>query len=82
VEQKRGLAWNYTDHPKAAKIVLHIYKEMGLHIDYCKDFGITKEEIEATAESQGMRNHPQLERNLTYSSLYCIYQVGIVCIHF
>jgi thiaminase len=39
---------------KAAKIVSHIHHEMGLHIDYCKDFGITKEEIEMTAESQGM----------------------------
>jgi len=59
-----SLACNYADHPKAAKIVLHIYKEMGLHIDYCKDFGITKEEIEATTESQGMRNNLQLEKKL------------------
>jgi hypothetical protein len=27
---------------------------MGLHIEYCKEFGATKEEIEATEESQGM----------------------------
>jgi hypothetical protein len=27
---------------------------MRLHIDYCKDFGVTKEEIEKTEESQGM----------------------------
>jgi hypothetical protein len=41
------------DMSKAAKIVNHIHHEMGLHIDYCKDFGVTKEEIERTEESQG-----------------------------
>jgi ATP-dependent RNA helicase DDX5/DBP2 len=28
---------------------------MGLHIEYCKEFGVSKEEIEATEESQGMK---------------------------
>lgn len=27
---------------------------MSLHIGYCEDFGMTKEEMEATEESQGM----------------------------
>lgn len=42
------------DKSKAAKIVAHIHHEMGLHIDYCKDFGVTKEDMEKTEESQGI----------------------------
>ncbi|KAI0486909.1 Phosphomethylpyrimidine kinase-domain-containing protein [Xylaria cf. heliscus] len=40
------------DIAAAAKIVQHIHVEMKLHIDYCKSFGIEKEEIEATEEHQ------------------------------
>lgn len=39
---------------KAAKIVAHIHHEMGLHIEYCAGFGVTKEEMEASEESQGL----------------------------
>lgn len=31
----------------------HIQHEMKLHLEYCKGFGVTKEEIEVTEESQG-----------------------------
>ena len=44
---------------KSAKIVAHIHHEMSLHIDYCKDFGVTKEEIEASEESQGISSSLQ-----------------------
>ncbi|KAI0550263.1 Phosphomethylpyrimidine kinase-domain-containing protein [Xylaria curta] len=40
------------DIAAGAKIVQHIHTEMKLHIDYCKSFGIEKEEIEATEEHQ------------------------------
>ncbi|KAI8634900.1 Rapamycin-insensitive companion of mTOR, N-term-domain-containing protein [Xylariaceae sp. FL1651] len=40
------------DIAAGAKIVSHIHTEMSLHIDYCKSFGISKEEIEATEEHQ------------------------------
>lgn len=33
----------------------HIHLEMELHIEYCKGFGVTKEELEATEESQGKK---------------------------
>ncbi|KAE8447396.1 hypothetical protein EG329_010810 [Mollisiaceae sp. DMI_Dod_QoI] len=42
------------DISASAKIVAHIHQEMALHIDYCKGFGITKEEIVSTEESQDM----------------------------
>lgn len=41
------------DIAAAAKIVTHIHHEMKLHIEYCEGFGISREEIEASEESQG-----------------------------
>lgn len=35
-----------------ARIVTHIHHEMRLHIEYCADFGVTKEQMESTEESQ------------------------------
>jgi hypothetical protein len=35
-------------------MVEHIHHEVALHVDYCKGFGITKAEMEASEESQGM----------------------------
>ncbi|KAI0022019.1 Phosphomethylpyrimidine kinase-domain-containing protein [Xylariomycetidae sp. FL0641] len=40
------------DIAAGAKIVAHIHTEMSLHLDYCKSFGIPKEDIEATEEHQ------------------------------
>ncbi|TQN75124.1 Target of rapamycin complex 2 subunit ste20, partial [Colletotrichum shisoi] len=45
-------AKNIADIAAGATIVSHITREMSLHIDYCKDFGITVPEIEATEEHQ------------------------------
>ncbi len=38
---------------QSAKIVLHIEREMALHLGYCKEFGLSKEEVECQEESQG-----------------------------
>ncbi|KAJ5974197.1 Phosphomethylpyrimidine kinase type-1 [Penicillium waksmanii] len=35
----------------SAQIVLHIQREMALHLDYCASFGLSKEEIEAHSET-------------------------------
>ena len=35
-------------------MVEHVHHEMALHVDYCKGFGITEAEMEASEESQGM----------------------------
>ncbi|KAJ0387462.1 hypothetical protein COL922a_002285 [Colletotrichum nupharicola] len=45
-------AKNIADISAGASIVSHIAREMSLHIDYCKGFGITVPEIEATEEHQ------------------------------
>ncbi|KAF9877898.1 thiamine biosynthesis protein (thi-4) [Colletotrichum karsti] len=45
-------AKSIADISAGATIVSHITREMSLHIDYCKGFGITVPEIEATEEKQ------------------------------
>ncbi|KAL2020373.1 hypothetical protein VTK56DRAFT_8502 [Thermocarpiscus australiensis] len=40
------------DIAASAAIVTHIFKEMELHIGYCKSFGISKEQMESTEEEQ------------------------------
>ncbi|KAI0195109.1 Phosphomethylpyrimidine kinase-domain-containing protein [Xylaria flabelliformis] len=45
-------AKNIQDIATGAKMFQHIDTEMKLHLDYCKSFGIEKEEIEATEEHQ------------------------------
>ncbi|TVY93762.1 putative hydroxymethylpyrimidine/phosphomethylpyrimidine kinase [Lachnellula willkommii] len=52
---------------QAAKIVTHIHHEMSLHIGYCESFGMTKEDIEATEESQGMPNIRAIDASLSTS---------------
>jgi thiaminase II len=36
----------------SAQIVLGVHKEMELHVEYCREFGISKEEMERSKESQ------------------------------
>jgi hypothetical protein len=47
---------------------------MALHIDYCKGFGVSKEEMEAAEESEGMHNSPhhawQLNKNYSACTAY------------
>ncbi|KAI0971808.1 Rapamycin-insensitive companion of mTOR, N-term-domain-containing protein [Xylaria arbuscula] len=43
-------AKNIQDIAAGAKMFQHIHTEMKLHMDYCKSFGIEKEEIENTEE--------------------------------
>ena len=40
---------------EGAAIVLHIEREMKLHLDYCKTFGVSKETMEAADEHLGRR---------------------------
>jgi hypothetical protein len=57
-------------------MVEHIHHETALHIDYCKGFGITKAEMEASEESQGKCTPTKEQSRLTVRpSLHCIYTV-------
>ncbi|KAL3425463.1 phosphomethylpyrimidine kinase [Phlyctema vagabunda] len=40
------------DIAAAGKIIANIHREMDLHVAYCKEFGVTKEEMESIEESQ------------------------------
>ncbi|KAF2814799.1 uncharacterized protein BDZ99DRAFT_378729 [Mytilinidion resinicola] len=40
------------DISRSAKTVMHIQEELKLHLEYCKEFGIDKEEVERNEESQ------------------------------
>lgn len=52
---------------QSARIVLHIEREMTLHIAYCNGFGLPKEEIELEEESQGVKLcAPNYESLLTF----------------
>ena len=42
------------DTVAGARTILHIEREMSLHLDYCKEFGLSKKEVESTRASQGM----------------------------
>lgn len=39
---------------ESAKVTAHVQTEMALHVDYCRGFGISKNEMEAAEESEGM----------------------------
>ncbi|KAK2072323.1 hypothetical protein P8C59_006682 [Phyllachora maydis] len=45
-------AKNMEDTAAAASIVTHIFNEMSLHISYCQEFGLSKEDMEQTEESE------------------------------
>lgn len=44
---------NNTDGSQSARIVLHIEREMSLHVDYCASFGLSKADMENTPETNG-----------------------------
>ena len=63
---------------QSAAIVAHIAREMKLHIDYCKGFGISVEEIEGTEEKMGEFPASSLtRRDIDRNSLHGIYAVPI-----
>lgn len=43
-------------------MVTHIQHEMALHIAYCEGFGVSKEAIESSEESEGMQMLFTIER--------------------
>ena len=42
---------------QGAEEILHIQREMSLHLDYCAKFGLSKKEVEEHEEHQGNFNH-------------------------
>lgn len=61
----------------AAKIVAHIHYEMGLHIEYCEGFGISKEQIEASEESQACTAYTRYVLDIGQSQDWLALQVAL-----
>ncbi|KAI2785289.1 Phosphomethylpyrimidine kinase-domain-containing protein [Daldinia loculata] len=68
---------NMEDIAAGAKIVSHIHTEMKLHLDYCKEFGISKEEIEATEEHQACTAYTRYVLDIGQSEDWIGLQVAI-----
>ena len=47
-------AKSLNDIVAGAETILHVKRELSLHLNYCRDFGLSKEDIESTRASQGM----------------------------
>lgn len=43
------------DYRQSAQQVLHLQTEIKLHIEFCKEYGLTPEELEKHEEDQGKR---------------------------
>lgn len=54
---------------QSARIVLHIQREMALHLDYCASFGLSKQEMEAHPETVG-KSTCDLELSLYLVALF------------
>ncbi|KAG9246359.1 thiamine biosynthesis protein-like protein (Thi-4) [Calycina marina] len=65
------------DISAGAKIVAHINHEMGLHIEYCKGFGVTKEEILRTEESQACTAYTRYVLDIGQSQDWLSLQVAL-----
>ncbi|KAK8117541.1 uncharacterized protein PG998_005822 [Apiospora kogelbergensis] len=65
------------DIAAGAKIVTHIKTEMGLHIDYCASFGISKEQIEAAEEHQACTAYTRYVLDVGMSSDWLALQVAL-----
>ncbi|KAH8594724.1 thiamine biosynthesis protein-like protein (Thi-4) [Bisporella sp. PMI_857] len=61
----------------AAKIVAHINHEMGLHIEYCEGFGVTKEDILGTEESQACTAYTRYVLDIGQSQDWLALQIAL-----
>lgn len=45
---------NHANKGQSARVVAHITHEVNLHIEYCRGFGISQEEMMNSEENEGM----------------------------
>ncbi|RDL35139.1 Ribokinase-like protein [Venustampulla echinocandica] len=65
------------DMAGAAKVVAHIHHEMSLHVEYCRDFGITKEEMETTEESEACTAYTRYVLDIGQSEDWLALQIAM-----
>ncbi|ESZ99322.1 phosphomethylpyrimidine kinase [Sclerotinia borealis F-4128] len=61
----------------SAGIVLHIHREMALHINYCEGLGMTKAEIEACEESQACTAYTRYVLDIGQSEDWLALQISM-----
>ncbi|KAF8468932.1 Phosphomethylpyrimidine kinase-domain-containing protein [Kalaharituber pfeilii] len=66
------------DIAKSASIVLHIQREMALHIGYCASFGITKEELESGVEHQACTAYTRFVLDTGHTGSYLHLQIAML----
>ncbi|KAJ4150036.1 hypothetical protein LMH87_010803 [Akanthomyces muscarius] len=70
-------AKNISDIQRSNDIVGHIVREMDLHINYCKSFGIPEEEIQATEELQACTAYTRYVLDIGQSEDWLALQMAI-----
>ena len=64
------------DISMSASIVLHIQKEMSLHLEYCSEFGLSKEGVERHEESMACTAYTRYMRDVGQSEDWLALQVS------
>ncbi|CAI4219067.1 unnamed protein product [Parascedosporium putredinis] len=70
-------ATNMKKISRSNEIVAHIFRESTLHIDYCKSFGISVEEIERTPEKQACTAYTRFLLDVGHSQDLLALQVAL-----
>lgn len=73
-------AYKQTDMDKiarSAEIVLHIHREMALHLGYCKEFGLSKEDIMKIPESQACTAYTRYILDIGQSEDWLALQIAL-----
>ncbi|KAK5287155.1 trifunctional hydroxymethylpyrimidine kinase/phosphomethylpyrimidine kinase/thiaminase [Cryomyces antarcticus] len=63
---------------KSASIVTHINEEVKLHLKYCEEFGVSKEEIESTQESQACTAYTRYVLDIGHSEDWLALQISML----
>ncbi|KAK0637234.1 Phosphomethylpyrimidine kinase-domain-containing protein [Bombardia bombarda] len=66
------------DIAASAEIVTHIFREMDLHVQYCKGFGISKDQMEDTEEKEGKQTSRQDWIALQVAMAPCLLGYGVI----
>ncbi|KAL2358697.1 Phosphomethylpyrimidine kinase-domain-containing protein [Cryomyces antarcticus] len=66
------------DVAMSASIVTHINEEVKLHLKYCEEFGVSKEEIESTQESQACTAYTRYVLDIGHSEDWLALQISML----
>ncbi|KAK3334031.1 Phosphomethylpyrimidine kinase-domain-containing protein [Cercophora scortea] len=70
-------AKNLKDIGASAEIVTHIFKEMSLHVEYCRGFGISREQMEAAEEKEACTAYTRYVIDIGHSEDWIALQLAM-----